>query len=89
MSAYAIHDAGFAKLREVSVHYAAPQRMARFFGAKALSVTVAARELALWTSFPGLDPESRQQRSAMRFDVNNYNASPSYARFVTKVSVTF
>ncbi|MGH7555321.1 MAG: TonB-dependent receptor domain-containing protein, partial [Longimicrobiales bacterium] len=53
-----IQDAGFTKLREVSLNYTVPERLAARMGAKRASVTLAARNLHTWTSFDGLDPET-------------------------------
>jgi len=45
------------RLREVSLTYRAPAEWAERFGASGMSVTAAGRNLALWTKFPGSDPE--------------------------------
>jgi TonB-dependent starch-binding outer membrane protein SusC len=52
-----IHEADWLRLREVSLTYRAPAEWAERFGASTLSVTAAGRNLALWTKFPGSDPE--------------------------------
>ncbi len=56
---FVINDAKFAKLREVSLAYDAPDRFARYFGARRLAISVAARNLHTWTPYTGLDPESQ------------------------------
>jgi hypothetical protein len=43
--------------RELSVTANLPLRAARTVGAHGMSVTLSGRNLALWTSFPGVDPE--------------------------------
>lgn len=52
-----IHDADWLRLREVSLTYRLPVATAERIGASSLSLTAAARNLALWTKFPGTDPE--------------------------------
>jgi len=52
-----IHEADFLRLREVSLTYRAPGEWADRFRARSLSFTVSGRNLALWTKFPGTDPE--------------------------------
>jgi TonB-dependent starch-binding outer membrane protein SusC len=52
-----IHEADWLRLREVSLTYRAPVGWAERFGASSLSITAAGRNLALWTKFPGTDPE--------------------------------
>lgn len=88
-AAFALHDAKFMKLRELSATYDAPRSLAARIGAQRLSFSIAGRDLALWTPFPGLDPESRNQGANAQFASSNYNASPSYARFIGRMSVTF
>ena len=51
-----IQDASFVKLREVSATYQLPRRFVRGFSGA--SITLAGRELATWTDYRGLDPES-------------------------------
>jgi TonB-dependent starch-binding outer membrane protein SusC len=52
-----IHEADFLRLREISLTYRAPGEWADRFRARNLSFTVSGRNLALWTKFPGTDPE--------------------------------
>ena len=52
-------NAAFVKLREVSASYTIPERYIRL--AQRATVTVAAREVATWTNFSGLDPENSAQ----------------------------
>jgi TonB-linked SusC/RagA family outer membrane protein len=51
----------FLRFREVSVTYNVPQAWAqRRFGVRYVSITAAARNLALWTPYTGIDPELNQ-----------------------------
>ena len=50
-----IQDASFVKVRELSATYSFPQRFLGRF--QHVSVTLAARELALWSKYRGPDPE--------------------------------
>lgn len=52
-----IEDAGFVKLREVSVTLFAPQRWAQRLRVSGLSLTLSGRNLATWTKYTGFDPE--------------------------------
>jgi TonB-linked SusC/RagA family outer membrane protein len=47
----------FWRWRELSMTANLPARTARLVGARNVSVTVSGRNLALWTRFPGVDPE--------------------------------
>jgi outer membrane receptor protein involved in Fe transport len=53
-----INDARYVKLREVSLSYEAPDRIASLARAKQAGMTVSARNLHTWTPYTGLDPES-------------------------------
>ncbi len=50
-----IQDASYVKLREVSASYRLPERWLR--GVSDASITIAARELAVWTDYRGIDPD--------------------------------
>ena len=50
-------DAGFVRLREVSLTITAPATWAARVGAKTLHLTLAGRNLLTWTPYRGLDPE--------------------------------
>jgi TonB-linked SusC/RagA family outer membrane protein len=56
---WAISDARYMKLRELSLTYDLPELYLRRFGARSSSVSVAARNLHTWTPYSGLDPESQ------------------------------
>ena len=51
-------DASFTRLREVSVAYQLSPRVAQTLGARGGSLTLSGRNLALWTSYGGTDPEN-------------------------------
>ncbi|MGK2935400.1 MAG: SusC/RagA family TonB-linked outer membrane protein [Gemmatimonadaceae bacterium] len=56
-----IEDATFTRWRELGVTFNVPARMLRsrpLFRAERASVTFAARNLAIWTNYTGIDPES-------------------------------
>jgi TonB dependent receptor len=53
-----VQDASYTKLRELSVKWDAPMAWARAMGGSRLTVSLAGRNIALWTDYKGLDPES-------------------------------
>jgi hypothetical protein len=53
-----VEDAGFVKLREIALHFAAPTRWAEALGASRLDISLAGRNVATWTNYSGLDPEA-------------------------------
>ena len=52
-----IEDASFVRLSEVSMTWVVPAAAARILKTGGLSVTVAGRNLGLWTDYTGFDPE--------------------------------
>ncbi len=50
-------DASFWRLRELSVTVSSPPAWAARLGASSLSLTLAGRNLALWSDYRGMDPE--------------------------------
>jgi TonB-linked SusC/RagA family outer membrane protein len=56
---YFIKTANFWKLREVSLSYDAPERLARkYLGSSGVSATFSVRNIHTWTNYTGLDPEN-------------------------------
>ncbi len=79
-------DAGFARLREVSLTWNVPDRYARgFFGARGTSLNVAARNLYTWTDYTGLDPEANYVFGG----VTEQSMMPQLAQVVASVHVSF
>jgi TonB-linked SusC/RagA family outer membrane protein len=81
-------DAGFVKLREVSVTYIAPTQWASRLGASALSFTVTGRNLATWTNYKGADPEVNTI-GQFNYSVADFLTQPPVRYFVGRVNVTF
>jgi TonB-dependent SusC/RagA subfamily outer membrane receptor len=53
-----IHDASFSRLRELSLSYTLPTIRSRYANFNRAVVTLAGRNLAVWTDYPGLEPEA-------------------------------
>ncbi len=53
-----VEDGSFVRVREISVTYAVPQALTRALRLHSLGVTGAVRNLALWTRYTGIDPET-------------------------------
>jgi len=83
-----IADAGYVKVRELSVTYDAPDRWARQLGASRASVTVGARNLHTWTKFGGLDPESHSV-SGWLTAPHTEAVLPLPAAVITTISLSF
>jgi TonB-linked SusC/RagA family outer membrane protein len=53
-----LQDGSFTRWRELAISYTLPGSFARRLGAQTGMVTLSARNLALWTKWGGIDPES-------------------------------
>lgn len=55
-----IHEADWLRLRELSLTWFVPAELSSRIGARSMALNVAGRNLAIWTKYPGLDPEMNQ-----------------------------
>jgi hypothetical protein len=55
---YLITNSNFARWRELTVTYDVPDRFAQKAGASRASLSLAAHNLALWTTYQGFEPEA-------------------------------
>jgi len=78
-----ITDASYTRLREVSLTFAAPEHVAQLMRARNATFTVAGRNLATWTDYPGVDPETTYVNATEFFTV------PAERRFTFRVSLTY
>jgi TonB-linked SusC/RagA family outer membrane protein len=85
-----IEDASFTRLREVAVSYTLPAPLVRRLAASGATITLAGRNLALWTNYSGPDPEVQSQfggpSDGPALDLGGI-PSPQY--WLLRVSVTF
>src|SRR3954470_21898089 len=56
---FTINDAGYVKFRELSLAYDVPSRYSARFGAHGATLAASVRNLGMWTSYTGIDPESQ------------------------------
>jgi hypothetical protein len=82
-----IQDAGFVRLRELSLTYSMPPTFARAFRAQTASVTIAGQNLALWTKYEGYDPEVVSNAGAA-FNRDDFFTQPPVRRWVFRVNLT-
>ncbi|HWO17477.1 MAG TPA: SusC/RagA family TonB-linked outer membrane protein [Kofleriaceae bacterium] len=82
-----VEDASFVKLRELSVAYTLPKRLASQLGpVRTLTVSAAGRNLLTFTNYSGLDPEVSNfgnQPIGRNYDVAPYPPSRSFWLSVT------
>ncbi|MCH8936518.1 MAG: hypothetical protein IIB90_12390, partial [Gemmatimonadetes bacterium] len=85
-----VESADFVKWRELSITLRAPAGLARSLGAiNGLSLTLAGRNLATWTSYPGLDPEVVEGGGNVNFSQSEFNTQPPVRFLMARLNYTF
>jgi TonB-linked SusC/RagA family outer membrane protein len=83
-----IQKADFIKLREVSVSYTLPRSLLGRFGTEQATLSLAGRNLAIWTEYGGADPELNFSNDA-DFSRADYASVPMMRKLVASLSFTF
>lgn len=83
-----VEKGDFLKLREVSVTYSLPPKVASYFRAQGASVTLAGQNLALWTKYSGPDPEVISAATA-NYSRTDFLTIPPARRVVVRFNVQF
>lgn len=92
IGSFAVADAAFAKLREVSASVTLPDSWARMVGASSASIRLAGRNLHTWSKFSTLDPESMwigAGASRFTFDRTVQAFVPQLASFTVTTNLRF
>ena len=91
-----IQKGDFTKLREISATYTLPQLVSGRLGFRSSSVTLAARNLALWTKYRGADPEivySQQSATgpttASNFGSTDFLTQAPFRQIVARLDIGF
>jgi TonB-linked SusC/RagA family outer membrane protein len=85
-----VEKANFAKWRELSVTLQAPKTLiARVPRLQGLSLTLAGRNLATWTSYSGLDPETVEGGGDANFSQSEFNTQPPVRFLLVRLSYNF
>lgn len=86
-----VTDGDFIKWRELTVKYSVPRDVvARLLGPlETASLTLGIRNLATWTDYQGLDPESNFDGGSDSHSVGEFRNAPPVRHFFARLSVTF
>lgn len=87
-SAMWIEPADFVKLREVSVTFSLPTRLAARARATGASLVLSGRNLALWSDYSGIDPEVNSYGGRLFVRTDSY-ATPMTRRVSAALNLTF
>ena len=85
-----VEDAGFVKLREVTLGYELPSVLTRnAFGGRAQNVRIelSGRNLKTWTKYTGLDPEINETGGGSNFTQGEFNTQPPVRTITFRVDI--
>lgn len=85
---YALSNASYTKLREVSANYSLPERWVRRLEPSGAPFTLSAYNLGTWTDFTGIDPETNIAVMDV-FSATSYANTPPLTRIVGAVRLSF
>lgn len=82
-------NGSFTRLREVSLTYNAPAHVTRWVHGRSMSLTIAGRNLALWTRYGGADPEVNGIPSGGRFltPYSDFGATPMARYWIARMRI--
>jgi len=83
-----IEDASFVRLSEVGMTWVVPAAAARILKSGGLSLTLAARNLRLWTDYTGFDPEVLTTPGA-NFGATDFLTNPPGRSYTLRVNFNF
>ena len=84
-----INDAGYTKLRELTLSYNLPSSFATRFGAARAYVSVSGRNLHTWTNYTGLEPEASFQGGTRGFGQWEQDVTPQLRSYVVTLRLNF
>jgi hypothetical protein len=85
-----MEDASFVRFRELSLTYSLPQSVtAHLSTTKSASLTLAARNLHVWTNYTGLDPESNSDVGTTSSLPSDFQAMPTPTYFMLRLNLGF
>jgi hypothetical protein len=83
-----IEDASFVKLRELGITLLSPEQWSRRVGAQQLSLTLAFRNVAVWTDYTGFDPEVNSNITGS-FTASDFLALPPVRYATLRLNLNF
>jgi TonB-linked SusC/RagA family outer membrane protein len=81
-----IEDGSFWKIREISLTFSAPDRLAHRFGVSGMSLTFAGRNLGTWTNYKGLDPEINEN-GGLNFQTDEFLSQPPVRTYTVRMDL--
>jgi TonB-linked SusC/RagA family outer membrane protein len=82
-----VEDAGYVKLREITIAYTADQKWVSSIGFSSVDFRVAGRNLHTWTMYTGLDPETNLGGAEFLTQGVDYFGSPQTRSIVVSIGL--
>lgn len=67
-----LEDAGFVKLREISISYLLKNNFTEHFNLESITTRLSGRNLFTWTDYTGFDPETMRSQDGINMDYFNH-----------------
>jgi TonB-linked SusC/RagA family outer membrane protein len=83
-----VEDGSFWKIREISVTFSAPDRLAHRFGVSGVGLTFAGRNLGTWTKYKGLDPEINEN-GGVNFTTDEFLSQPPVRTYTVRMDINW
>lgn len=83
-----IEDGSWVRLRELTLNYSLPKSLLSNTFINAVDISITGRNLALWTDFTGIDPETNLTADSNGFGLNYFNM-PNTRSYGATLKVTF
>jgi hypothetical protein len=83
-----IEDGTYTKLREVAVTLTAPSSWTSRLGTEQLSLTLAGKNLAVWTDYTGFDPEVNSTPGG-NFNTSDFLTQPPLRIWTVRLNLAF
>ena len=83
-----IEDASFWRLREISLTYNLPEKLASKISASRMSITFSGQNLGVWTDYSGLDPEISSVGQS-NFTTQEFLSQPPLRQWKARINLTF
>jgi TonB-linked SusC/RagA family outer membrane protein len=85
-----VEEANFYRWREVSIALTPPAALVeRFQQLQGLQLTLAGRNLATWTDYTGLDPETNETGGNSNFSQSEFNTQPPVRTLMIRLDYSF
>lgn len=83
-----VEKADFVRLREMAITFTASPKVASLFRATSASLTLSGRNLAVWTKYKGIDPET-SAFGAANFGTSDFLTQPPLRFYTVRINLGF